>query len=100
MAWLPMRCCAWRAPARRRSGEPCSRPVELFEQAAARFVELLRGGGDVDGEVAGGQAFDVHGVDGVGQAAAVAQVEEEPAALAGEELGDHLEAEAVVVVAR
>ncbi len=68
---------------------------ELFEHARAGFVELVGRGRDVDGEVTRRDALGVVGAHRVGEAAPVAQLEEQPAALAGEQLRDHLEREAI-----
>ena len=58
--------------------------LQLFQYPTARFIEFVRRGRDVDGEVARGDALGVAGAYRVGETAAVSKFEEESAALAGE----------------
>src|SRR5215468_6386019 len=89
-----------RAPELGVAGRRLEHARELREQALACGVELLGRGRDVDAEGAGREALRARRRDAVGEAPAVAQLEEEAPALAGEQLRDHLEGEAVVVAHR
>ena len=70
---------------------------QLFEQTRVSVLELLGRGCDVDGEVTGREALDVHGADAVGEAAAVAQFEEQTPTLTRQDLRDHLQGQAIGV---
>jgi hypothetical protein len=71
---------------------------DLAQEAGGGLFEGLGGGGDVEGEVAGVEARDGPGGDGVGQGLAVAELEEEASALAGEDGGEDLQGVSVGVV--
>ena len=51
--------------------------LQFAKHALLGLVDFLGGGGDVDREEAGGHAFDVDRVHRIGQAAAVAEFEEQ-----------------------
>ncbi len=79
------------------AGRRLQHSLQLHVHGTLRLGQLVGRRADVDGEEARRHALDVDRAHGVGETLAVAKLEEEPAALARQQLRDHLEREAVVV---
>ena len=75
-------------------------PAELLQHPALRLLELLRGRRDVGGEEAHGDSLDVERAHRVGEALPVAKLAEEAAALSAQDLSDHLQDLAILVLDR